>query len=169
MGGLLKWDDTDARTFGAEENRDGGLDDLIYDLGTEIFVTDQQEPIYQSPSPRNSTLPLPSQHMNSEFPPAIRKHSRTEYEGNSSSFETKNTQPSAKHKLTHTIDKPNHTIDSIATIEHSSWDLIKEIPKLDNRARFKALKLLNTRAKKFEFSKMTHEQRSEWIFYELTE
>ncbi|KAK0573121.1 hypothetical protein LWI29_003276 [Acer saccharum] len=158
-------DGTDARTFGVEENREGGLDDLIYDLGTGTFVTDQQESL----SPRNSTSPLPSQPMSSEVPPATRKRNRTEYEGKSSSFETNNTQPDAIDKLVHTIDKLNHTIDSIATREHSSWDLIKEIPNLDNCARFKALKLLNTRAKKIEFSKMTPEERSEWIFYELTE
>ncbi|KAK0577100.1 hypothetical protein LWI29_027797 [Acer saccharum] len=33
-------DDTDARTFGVEENRDGGLDDLMYDLGIGTFVID---------------------------------------------------------------------------------------------------------------------------------
>ncbi|KAK2645972.1 hypothetical protein Ddye_021167 [Dipteronia dyeriana] len=58
-----------------------------------------------------------------------------------------------KGKLTHTIDKLNHTIDSIAKREHSSWDLIEEIPNLDNRARFKVLKLLNTQAKKMSSRK----------------
>ncbi|KAK1571016.1 hypothetical protein Q3G72_010561 [Acer saccharum] len=162
-------DDTDAKTFGVEENKDGGLYDLINDLGTETFVTDQQEPLYQSLSPRNSTSPLPSQPMSLEVPPATRKRNRTEYEGKSSSFETNNTQLDAIDKLTHTIDKLNHAIDSIAIREHSSWDLIKEIPNLDNYARFKALKLLNTRVKKTEFSKMTPEEHSEWIFYELTQ
>ncbi|KAK2655328.1 hypothetical protein Ddye_008380 [Dipteronia dyeriana] len=159
-------DDTDVRPFGVEENKDGSLDDLIYDLGIGTFVTDQQEPLYQFLYPRNSTSPLPSQPMSSEVPPATRKRNRTEYEGKSSSFETNNTQPDAIDKLTHTIDKLNHTIDSIATREHSSWDIIKEIPNLDNRAHFKSL---NTREKKIESSKMTLEERSEWIFYELTE
>ncbi|KAK0571094.1 hypothetical protein LWI29_010893 [Acer saccharum] len=163
-------DDTDARTFRVEENRDGGLDDLIYDLGTGTFVTDQQEPLYQSLSPKNSTSPLPSQPMSSEVPSATRKRNRTEYEGKSSSFETNNTQPDAIYKLTYTIDKLNHIIYSIVTREHSSLDLIKKIQNLDNCARFKTLKLLNTREKKkIKFSKMTPEERSEWIFYELTE
>ncbi|KAI9194286.1 hypothetical protein LWI28_004793 [Acer negundo] len=129
-------DGTDARTFGVEEIRDGGLDDLIYDL---------------------------------EVPLATRKRNRIEYEGKSNSFETNNTQPEVIDKLIHTIDKLNHTIDLIATREHSFWDLIKELLNLDNCTRFKVLKLLNTRAKKIEFSKMTPEERSEWIFYELTE
>ncbi|KAK2663417.1 hypothetical protein Ddye_001991 [Dipteronia dyeriana] len=153
-------DDTNVRTFRVEENKEGILDDLIYDLDTGTFVTDQQELLYQSLSPMNPTSPLPSQSMSLEVPPTTRKRNRTEYKGKSGSFETNNTQPDA-------IDKLNHTIDSIVTREHSSWDLIKEIPNLDNYARFKAFKLLNTRAKKIEFSKMALEERCELIFYEF--
>ncbi|KAK2641673.1 hypothetical protein Ddye_023436 [Dipteronia dyeriana] len=134
--------DTYVRTFEVKENKDGGLDDLIYDFGTGTFVTDQQEPLYQSLSLRNSTSPLPFQSKSSEIPLATRKWNRIEYERKSSSFETNNTQPDAIDKLNRTIDKLNHTIDSIATRDHSSWDLIKEIQDLDNCARFKALKLL---------------------------
>ena len=57
-------------------------------------------------------------------------------------------KPDAVYKLTYTIDKLNHTIDSIVTREHSSWDLIKKILDLDNCACFKTLKLLNTRQKR---------------------
>ena len=39
--------------------------------------------------------------------------------------------------------------------EHSCLNLIKEVPNLDNWACYKALKLLNTTAKKVEFAKMT--------------
>ncbi|KAI9201384.1 hypothetical protein LWI28_022632 [Acer negundo] len=113
-------DDTDARTFGVEENRDGGLDDLIYDLGTGTFVTDQQEHLYHSLSPRNSTSQLPSQPMSSEVLLATKKRNRTEYEGKSSSFETNNTQLDAMDKLSHTFGKFNDTIDSIATRKHIS-------------------------------------------------
>ncbi|KAK2634323.1 hypothetical protein Ddye_029115 [Dipteronia dyeriana] len=162
-------DDTDVKTFGVEENRDSGLDDLIYDIGTGTFITDQQKPLYQSLSPRNSNSTLLSQPMSSEVPPVTKKRNITEYEGKSSSFETNNTQLDAIDKPTHTIDKLNHTIDVITTREHSSLDLIKEIPNLDICARFKVLKLFNTRAKKIKFSKMTLEECSEWIFYELTE
>ncbi|KAK3183266.1 hypothetical protein Dsin_030552 [Dipteronia sinensis] len=97
--------------------------------------------------------------MSSEVLTSIRKWNRTEYDGKSNSFETNNTQPDVIAKLTHSIDKLNHTINSIAIREHSSWDLIKAIPKLDNCPHFKSLKLLNTRAKKIEFLKMTPKKR----------
>ncbi|KAL5843508.1 hypothetical protein ACOSQ4_009466 [Xanthoceras sorbifolium] len=129
-------DDTDARTFGVEENTGG------------FIQSDQQEPLYQPPSPDNSTSPLPSQPMRSE---------------------TNNTQSDAIEKLTETIKELTHVIGSFTTREHSCWDVIKETPKLDNRARFKALGLLNTRAKKIEFLNMTPEERSEWLFYALME
>ncbi|KAF3445870.1 hypothetical protein FNV43_RR11047 [Rhamnella rubrinervis] len=100
-------DDTDARTFEAEDNRVGGLDGLEYDLLIETFIqSDAHDTLPQSPSLGDFT----SQPMNSE-----------------------------------------------------------EIPKLDNRAHFKALKLLNTIVKKMEFLKMTPEERSEWINFELEE
>ncbi|KAL5861922.1 hypothetical protein ACOSQ3_003212 [Xanthoceras sorbifolium] len=164
-------DDTDARTFGVEESKGNGLDDLIYDADTEGFIqSDQQEPLYQPPSPDNSTSPLPSQPMRSEVSHATRKRNRAEYEGKSSSSETNNnTQSDAIEKLTETIKELTHVIGSFTTREHSCWDVIRETPNLDNRARFKALGLLNTRAKKIEFLNMTPEERSEWLFYALME
>ena len=69
-------------------------------------------------------------------------------------------------KLTHTINKLTNTINLFATGD-SCWDAIKEIPHLDNCFRFKVLKILNTRAKKIEFLKMTLEKRADWIFFEI--
>ncbi|KAL5860579.1 hypothetical protein ACOSQ4_001875 [Xanthoceras sorbifolium] len=92
-----------------------------------------------------------------------------EYEGKSSSSETNNTQSDAIEKLTETIKELTHVIGSFTTREHSCWDVIKETPNLDNSACFKALGLLNTRAKKIEFLNMTPEERSEWLFYALME
>ncbi|KAL5797077.1 hypothetical protein ACOSQ2_001897 [Xanthoceras sorbifolium] len=125
-------DDTDARTFGVEESKGNGLDDLIYDADTGRFI-------------------------------------QIEYEGKSSSSETNNTQSDAIEKLTETIKELTHVIGSFTTREHSCWDVIKETPNLDNSACFKALGLLNTRAKKIEFLNMTPEERSEWLFYALME
>ena len=104
-----------------------------------------------------------------QVPPATRKQNRTELEGKSSMSETNNSQSDVINKLTHTIDKLVQTIDSIDTRDHSCWDAIKEIPDLDKYSRFKVLKLLNTRAKKIEFLKMTPEERFDWIFFELME
>ncbi|KAK3224386.1 hypothetical protein Dsin_011411 [Dipteronia sinensis] len=139
MGGLLKVYRTDTFTD-YEDMR------IAIGNGTTVgrhsigFGDDTDARTFGSQSPRNSTSSLPSQPMSSEVPPATRKQNITEYKGKSSSFETNNTQPDV-------IDKLNHIIDSIAIREHSSWDLIKEIPNLDNCARFKGFKLLNTRAK----------------------
>ncbi len=58
-------------------------------------------------------------------------------------------------------------IKSFDNSDHSCWDLIREIPGLDQRSRFKALKLLNTRAKKNELLKMTVEEHIEWIAFEF--
>ncbi|KAL5760603.1 hypothetical protein ACOSQ2_019441 [Xanthoceras sorbifolium] len=162
--------DTDARTFGVEESKGNGLDDLIYDTDIGGFIqSDQQEPLYQPPSPDNSTSPLPCQPMRSEVPHATRKQNRAECEGKSSSSETINTQSDAIEKLTETIKELTHVIGSFTTREHSCWDVIKETLNLDNRARFKALGLFNTRVKKIEFLNMTPEERSEWLFYALME
>ncbi|KAL5789709.1 hypothetical protein ACOSQ2_004597 [Xanthoceras sorbifolium] len=163
-------DDTDARTFEVEESKGNGLDDLIYDADTGGFIqSDQHEPLYRPLSPDNSTSPLPSQPIRSEIPYATRKRNRAEYEGKSSSSKTNNTQSDTIKKLTETIKELTHAIGSFTTREHSCWDVTKETPNLDNHARFKALGLLNTRAKKIEFLNMTPEERSEWLFYALME
>ena len=70
-------------------------------------------------------------------------------------------------RMNQSINKLNQSIDSIDTRDYSCWDLIKEIPNLDKQAQYKALKLLNTRAKKIEFYKMTPQERSDWINFEL--
>ncbi|KAF3432589.1 hypothetical protein FNV43_RR27329 [Rhamnella rubrinervis] len=75
----------------------------------------------------------------------------------------------AINMLTQTITEFKQTIDSIDIRQPCCWDAIKENPNLDNHARFKALKLLNIRVKKMMFLKMTPEERSEWINFELEE
>ncbi|EEF47881.1 hypothetical protein RCOM_1667380 [Ricinus communis] len=71
------------------------------------------------------------------------------------------------NKLTHSVNKLAEAIKSYDSSEHGCWNLIKETPNLDKRARLKAFKLLNTRIKKIEFLKMTPEERYEWITYKL--
>ena len=95
------------------------------------------------------------------FHQQLEKPNRTELEKKSSISKTNNTQLDVVNKLTHTIDKLVQTVDSIDTKDHSCWDAIKEIPYLDKYSHFKALKLLNTRAKKIEFLKMAPEEHSD--------
>ncbi|XP_022852114.1 uncharacterized protein At2g29880-like [Olea europaea var. sylvestris] len=125
-------DDTDARTCYTKERRvsDGLIDDFMYDPDTEAFiVTDKQDPI------------------SSEVFQSIRKRSRTEFEAKSTSFEPKSTQLDIIDKLASTVDKITQAIESIDTREPNCWNIIKEIPNLDDNDRFKFLDLLNTKAK----------------------
>ncbi|XP_022895375.1 uncharacterized protein At2g29880-like [Olea europaea var. sylvestris] len=135
-------DDTDARTSYTEERRvrDSLIDDFMYDLDTEAFiVTDKQG------------------FISSEVSPSIQKRSRTEFEAKSSSFEPKSTQSDIIDKLASTIGKITQAIESIDTREPNCWNIIKEIPNLDDDDRFKVLDLLNTKAKKSEFLSMMPE------------
>ena len=161
-------DETDARTFDVEESRDSDLDNLTYDMMTDTFIpSDTQETSLQSPSSGDFTSSLPFQHMSSEIPPTTRKRNRMEFDGKSTSFETNKAQTEVLERMNQSINKLNQSIDSIDTRDYSCWDLIKEIPNLDKQAQYKALKLLNTRAKKIEFYKMTPQERSDWINFEL--
>ncbi|KAI5354964.1 hypothetical protein L3X38_007859 [Prunus dulcis] len=47
------------------------------------------------------------------------------------------------------------------------WDAIKETPNLDEHARYKVLSLLHSNTKKDAFLKMSPEERSNWISYNL--
>ncbi|XVF50451.1 hypothetical protein PTKIN_Ptkin04bG0101500 [Pterospermum kingtungense] len=135
-------DDTDARTFGQEQIRNESLlDDLVFNSGLGSFIKSDQ-----TLSLEHSISPLPSQPICSEVLIVRRKQNKTDDAGRS--VESSNTQLDVIEKLTHTIDKLTETIDSIIAKEDSCWDIIKEIPNMDSRSRFKALKLLNTRAKK---------------------
>ena len=105
--------------------------------------------------------------MNPDIPPARKRHNRNEFEGKSTSSKPNNSQSNLINKLTQSVNKLTEVIKSFDSSEHSYWDLIKEIPGLDKRSCFKAFKLLNTRAKKIEFLKITAEEHFEWITYEL--
>ena len=86
--------------------------------------------------------------MNVEVPPAPKRRKRSELEGKSTSFETSNSQLDIINNLIRCVNKLVQSIDLIDYKEHSCWNLIKEVPNLDKWARYKALKLLNTSAKK---------------------
>ncbi|KZV55877.1 hypothetical protein F511_15727 [Dorcoceras hygrometricum] len=81
-------DDTDARTYETEENRDTSLiDDYVFDSGSGGFVQiDGQESLYQPLFDEEFTSPPPSHDITSEIPPSTRKRDRTEFEAKSSAF-----------------------------------------------------------------------------------
>ncbi|KAK1372571.1 hypothetical protein POM88_028764 [Heracleum sosnowskyi] len=95
-----------------------------------------------------------------------KKRNRSEFERNSSSFANAS-QLDSIMQISHSVEKMVEAVKSFNNDDCSCWDLIKDLPDLDQLARFKALKLLNTRAKKMEFMKMTPEERYDWIIFEL--
>ncbi|TQE10335.1 hypothetical protein C1H46_004047 [Malus baccata] len=51
--------------------------------------------------------------------------------------------------------------------QNSIWDAIMETPNLDEPAHYQAIALLDTKTKKDAFLKMSPEERSNWIHYNL--
>ncbi|XP_075521499.1 uncharacterized protein LOC142554714 [Primulina tabacum] len=98
-------DDTDARTFDIEENRETNLlDDYVFDYDSGEFVqSDKQESSHQLPFFEDSALPLSPQPRSSEVPPTTKKRDRTEFEAKSSTF--KNTDPNYICEISHTLEK----------------------------------------------------------------
>ncbi|XP_073053799.1 uncharacterized protein At2g29880-like [Primulina eburnea] len=162
-------DDTDARTFEIEENRETNLlDDYVFDYDSGEFVqSDKQDSSHQPPFFDDSALPLSPQPRSSEVPPTTKKRDRAEFEAKSRTF--KNTDPNYICEISHTLEKVVSKIELIGNAGDNCWDAIKEVPNLDNRTRYKVLDLLNTRSKKMDFLKMTIEERLGWIDYKLNE
>lgn len=158
-------EETDARIF--ETNyKVGGLDDLAYDPQTETFKeSDTHDTLPHS----SSTSDFTSHSMNSDVLPVARKRNRMDIEGKSSSFVPNSCESDVLSNIAENIGELKQAIASIESREVSCWDVIKEIPNLDQCARFKALKLLNTRAKRMDFLRMTPEERSDWINFLLEE
>ncbi|KAK2642010.1 hypothetical protein Ddye_023773 [Dipteronia dyeriana] len=175
-------------TFGVEE-RHFALDNFVYDDANEAFVPNQNEQSHQPLPLGQSSSPLPFPATSSEVHPVStsqKKRTRTDNEWNGSSSETNN-----KAGI---MEKISLSIDSIATNfwgvhsllekrekdreknemekrekerQNCIWDAIKETPNLDKRTRYKAIALLTNKTKKEEFLKMSHEEHSNWITYNL--
>ncbi|KAL5180622.1 Uncharacterized protein HKD37_01G001711 [Glycine soja] len=70
-------------------------------------------------------------------------------------------------KISNMMEKREKDRDRDRELEGIIWDVIKEIPNLDDITRFKTAELLNTKAKKDFFLKMSPEERSSWINFKL--
>ncbi|KAK3218403.1 hypothetical protein Dsin_012373 [Dipteronia sinensis] len=176
-------DDTDASILGNEENTISGMEKFPYDATSNTFIAPQNN-IFdesfqpQSPLQPSSQFEAPLGSMFNKEKTGQRKRSRSEYEGSSSSNGTNN--------HARVLDNLSVGIDSISTnferiynlmekrerdreIEKRTtiWDAIKDIPDLDDTTRFRAVELLNTKTKKDMFFKMTPEERSAWILFNL--
>ncbi|CAA0840874.1 Unknown protein [Striga hermonthica] len=151
-----------------EENRESRslLDDFTYDPSSDAFILSSTQDPFPSPSPENSFMPTSTQQPCSEPRPPLRKRAKTDSQTKATSFDPKDTQDLVE-KLSSNVEKFTRAIESIDTKEYNCWDLIKEIPGLTSEDRFKALDLLNTKAKKSEFFSMSPNERAEWIAYKL--
>ena len=141
-------EDTDARTHEEETTEYSPLDNLIFDQNTEVFVQSEHEfsTLSQHNEMINSDVPLPN------VPPPRKKFKTNDFKGKATSSEPNNSQSNIMDKLTQSVDKLVEAMNSFDKNECSCWDLIKQLPLSDDRSRFRALKLLNTRAKKNIFS-----------------
>ncbi|XP_073137896.1 uncharacterized protein At2g29880-like [Henckelia pumila] len=160
--------DNDARTVEIEEHRRTSLlDDYVYDhnIGEYFVQGDRQESSYQPAFLEDSVSPLPSHPISLDVPPTAKKRDRTDFEAKSTTCKSIN--PNTMREFSHSLEKVLSKIKSIGNAGGTCLEAIKEVPNLDNRARYKALDLLNTRSKKMDFLKMTIEERSGWIEYKL--
>ncbi|PRQ25238.1 putative Myb/SANT-like domain-containing protein [Rosa chinensis] len=168
MGSISLGDDTDATTFGAEENESwgiGGIDGLVFDRNTNMFVQSENE---------SSQQPSQGTSIDAPAPPHSRtqgKRSRTDYENNSGSkgatgqAEVLENLSSGIGKIVTSFDKICGLMEKRESRESDLLDAMKETPGLTDEACFMALDLLNTKAKQDFFLKMTPEQRLNWITY----
>ncbi|KAH1220659.1 Uncharacterized protein GmHk_12G034242 [Glycine max] len=156
-------DDTDATTF-EPENRTVGIEEFSYDPNSDTFITpNNYEPAYQPPSPNQ---PSPPSHppLDSEVPiekQNCHKRRRSEYGGSSSAVGINNQGNVLENlsvgigtiavnfeKISNMMEKREKDRDRDRELEGIIWDVIKEIPNLDDITRFKTAELLNTKAKK---------------------
>ncbi|KAH1229198.1 Uncharacterized protein GmHk_10G029012 [Glycine max] len=175
-------DDTDATTF-EPENRTVGIEEFSYDPNSDTFITpNNYEPAYQPPSPNQ---PSPPSHppLDSEVPiekQNCHKRRRSEYGGSSSVVGINNQGNVLENlsvgigtiavnfeKISNMMEKREKDRDRDRELEGIIWDVIKEIPNLDDITRFKTAELLNTKAKKDFFLKMSPEERSSWINFNI--
>ncbi|KAH6796718.1 hypothetical protein C2S52_021272 [Perilla frutescens var. hirtella] len=131
---------TDAKTLGNDENRDARIEDLNFDPENEVFVT-----LSQDESPLSGSTPpfeLPEVSEGSTQRRNQHKRSRAQYEATSSS--TENIMEEIK-KLINTFDGVHNLLLKRDTIlvkrererSYTTWDVIKEIPNLDEDIRLK--------------------------------
>ncbi|KAH1225806.1 Uncharacterized protein GmHk_11G032628 [Glycine max] len=175
-------DDIDATTF-EPENRTVGIEEFSYDPNSDTFITpNNYEPAYQPPSPNQ---PSPPSHppLDSEVPiekQNCHKRRRSEYGGSSSAVGINNQDNVLENlsvgigtiavnfeKISNMMEKREKDRDRDRELEGIIWDVIKEIPNLDDITRFKTAELLNTKAKKDFFLKMSPEERSSWINFKM--
>ncbi|MCI25934.1 hypothetical protein A2U01_0047125, partial [Trifolium medium] len=167
------------------ENRSVGIEEFSYDPNSDTFIApDNYEPQYQY-QPPSPNQPSPPSHppLDSEVPlekQNCHKRKRSEYAGTSTAVGINNqdnvlgnlvvgigTIAVNFEKISNMMEKRENDRDRDRELEGNIWDVIKDIPNLNDITRFKTAELLNTKAKKDFFLKMTPEESSSWIKFKL--
>jgi len=66
-------------------------------------------------------------------------------------------------KMSNTMEKREKDRD----LKNNVWDIIKDIPNLDDKTRFKIAELMKSKADKDLFLKMSPEDHLSWIKFKL--
>ncbi|XP_050385108.1 LOW QUALITY PROTEIN: uncharacterized protein At2g29880-like [Argentina anserina] len=167
---------TDATTLDVGERGDISIDNFEYDVENEVFVRPtQNDPTLRSSSPLGcpEVLEVPKHRRNKN------KRGRAEYEGSSSSSGniSQGGIMEQLNKLTTTFEGVYSLLEKRESLlekremerGYTTWDVIMEIPNLDEDTCLMAFGLLNTKTKKDGFLKMTSTQRANWIFRKMQE
>ncbi|TQE01394.1 hypothetical protein C1H46_012975 [Malus baccata] len=178
-------DDTDATTYTVEESRPIRVNEIP--SPDESF--EQLDPLFQNPSYASSFLDA---NLEGSAPTPIqkllpRKRSRPESELKSNgttphivliekvslgmdSIAAIATEIQGIHSIMEKREKAREKMEKEKKEEEKNnnlWDAIKETPNLDPPVRYKAIALVQQLGMKKEFLKMTPEERSEWIKYNM--
>jgi len=171
-------EDTDATTF-EQESESFGMEGFSYDPNSDAFLApDNYEPPYQPPSP-NQPTPPPHFSLDSEVPIEERnrhKRNRSEYERSSGVVGINNQGPAMENlsssigtiavhfeKMSNMMEKREKDRE----LKNNVWDIIKDIPNLDDKTRFKIAELMKSKADKDLFLRMSPEDRLSWIKFKL--
>ncbi|KEH35667.1 uncharacterized protein At2g29880 [Medicago truncatula] len=171
-------EDTDAATF-EQESESFGMEGFSYDPNSDTFIApDHYEPPYQPPSPHQPTPP-PHFSLDSEVPIEKRnrhKRNRFEYERIYGVVGIKNQGPAMENlsssvgiivvhfeKMSNMMEKREQDRE----LKNNIWDIIKDIPNLDDKSCFKIVELMKSKANKDLFLKMSLEDRLSWIKFKL--
>ncbi|KAL2525077.1 hypothetical protein Adt_10134 [Abeliophyllum distichum] len=185
-------DESDARIYGVEENRHVTIDDYVFDESQEAYIQSQHDQSNYVPSYENYNFCPATMETNKEIPTqnkGPKKRTRVEYEDNSSSFETM-TRADVQAKISLPMDSITEIVADIRGMlkliekrerdrenkeienkevenKNNIWNAIKEIPNLDNHTRYKVPSFIHKFGMKDAFLKMSHEERWEWIKYNV--
>ncbi|CAH9071633.1 unnamed protein product [Cuscuta epithymum] len=172
MGAIGLGENTDATVLGVDDESGGigGIDGLFFYPNTNTFTPSENASSHQEDS---SYLPQDGG-RNIEDPPsssnrAKGKRGRNDFENNGRTKEPNSHREVIEslsmgfNKIVKSFDKICYLMEKREARDNDLLDAMKETPGLTDEDCFKALDLLNTKAKQDFFLRMTPEQHYHWI------